>query len=239
MEFAGIACPSMGTTLGLAGSLAHVTEQLRRFWSAVQPIYTVHPVELARWGAHVAEGLGRAPRAGPRRQPRRRHDTPRGSHGPSPRRRAGLRRGAPGPARELGAGRTGTRGTAPARRGRTARDLPGDPAGPHCYGWPPRWPTAPWANAALSSVPRSSHGCPPRPRRVLPGQHGPDRDRRGPARGGRRRPADDGHYLRLPNYRAYWRAAGYPEEIDALEAALAARDRTVPPRRCTTAGCGT
>jgi alkanesulfonate monooxygenase SsuD/methylene tetrahydromethanopterin reductase-like flavin-dependent oxidoreductase (luciferase family) len=32
-------------------------------------------------------------------------------------------------------------------------------------------------------------------------------------------------YVTLPNYRNYWKAAGYVEEMEAVEAALAARDR--------------
>ncbi|MDZ7678797.1 MAG: LLM class flavin-dependent oxidoreductase [Acidimicrobiales bacterium] len=32
-------------------------------------------------------------------------------------------------------------------------------------------------------------------------------------------------YLRLPNYRNYWKAAGYVEEMEAIEAALEQRDR--------------
>ena len=32
-------------------------------------------------------------------------------------------------------------------------------------------------------------------------------------------------YLTLPNYRRYWRAAGYEEEMDAVEAALTAGER--------------
>ena len=37
-------------------------------------------------------------------------------------------------------------------------------------------------------------------------------------------------YLRLPNYRNYWRAAGYGEGLDAVEAALANQQRTTCPR---------
>jgi alkanesulfonate monooxygenase SsuD/methylene tetrahydromethanopterin reductase-like flavin-dependent oxidoreductase (luciferase family) len=32
-------------------------------------------------------------------------------------------------------------------------------------------------------------------------------------------------YVTLPNYREYWKRAGYVEEMEAIEAALAARDR--------------
>lgn len=37
-------------------------------------------------------------------------------------------------------------------------------------------------------------------------------------------------YVTLPNYRSYWKAAGYAEEMTAIEAALAAGDRERVPR---------
>ncbi len=37
-------------------------------------------------------------------------------------------------------------------------------------------------------------------------------------------------YVTLPNYRAYWKAAGYVEEMEAVEAALARADRDAIPR---------
>ena len=40
-------------------------------------------------------------------------------------------------------------------------------------------------------------------------------------------------YAMLPNYRAYWKAAGYEEEIDGIEAALAAGDRDRVPHFLT------
>ena len=32
-------------------------------------------------------------------------------------------------------------------------------------------------------------------------------------------------YVQMPNYRNYWKAAGYVEEMEAIEAAIAAKDR--------------
>jgi len=40
-------------------------------------------------------------------------------------------------------------------------------------------------------------------------------------------------YAMLPNYRAYWKAAGYEEEMDGIEAALAAGDRDRVPHFLT------
>src|SRR5207249_736205 len=40
-------------------------------------------------------------------------------------------------------------------------------------------------------------------------------------------------YVTLPNYRNYWKAAGYEEEMEAIEAALAAGDRDKLPELMT------
>lgn len=52
--FAGLACPSLGGTLGLCTSLAHATSTIR-FWTSIQPIYYNHPVEAANTAAHIHE----------------------------------------------------------------------------------------------------------------------------------------------------------------------------------------
>ena len=44
--FSGIACPSLGGTMGLCVSLAHVTHSIN-YWTSIQPIYYSHPVEAA------------------------------------------------------------------------------------------------------------------------------------------------------------------------------------------------
>lgn len=52
--FSGLACPSLGATLGLCVSLAHVTHSIR-FWTSIQPIYYSHPVESGNSAAHIHE----------------------------------------------------------------------------------------------------------------------------------------------------------------------------------------
>ena len=52
--FAGIACPSLGGTLGLCVSLAHATSTIP-FWTSIQPMYYSHPVELGNTAAHIHE----------------------------------------------------------------------------------------------------------------------------------------------------------------------------------------
>ena len=52
--FSGIACPSLGGTMGLCVSLAHATKSIP-FWTSIQPMYYSHPVELGNTAAHIHE----------------------------------------------------------------------------------------------------------------------------------------------------------------------------------------
>lgn len=52
--FAGLACPSLGATLGLCTSLAHATTTIK-FWTSIQPVYYNHPVEMSNTAAHIHE----------------------------------------------------------------------------------------------------------------------------------------------------------------------------------------
>ena len=54
LNFAGIACPSLGATLGFCVSLAHVTKTIK-FWTSIQPIYYSHAIEMANTAAHIHE----------------------------------------------------------------------------------------------------------------------------------------------------------------------------------------
>jgi alkanesulfonate monooxygenase SsuD/methylene tetrahydromethanopterin reductase-like flavin-dependent oxidoreductase (luciferase family) len=70
MRFAGIACPSLGATMGLCVSLAHSTNEIK-FWTSIQPIYYSHAIEMANTAAHIHEvsngrfGLGLGVSHGP------------------------------------------------------------------------------------------------------------------------------------------------------------------------------
>lgn len=55
--FAGLACPSLGGAVALCVSLAHVTSTIR-FWTSVQPIYYAHASELAHSASHIHEVSG-------------------------------------------------------------------------------------------------------------------------------------------------------------------------------------
>jgi alkanesulfonate monooxygenase SsuD/methylene tetrahydromethanopterin reductase-like flavin-dependent oxidoreductase (luciferase family) len=54
LKFAGIACPSLGATMGLCVSLAHSTTEIK-FWTSIQPIYYSHAIEMANTAAHIHE----------------------------------------------------------------------------------------------------------------------------------------------------------------------------------------
>lgn len=70
LNFAGIACPSLGAALGLCTSLAHATKEIK-FWTSIQPIYYSHAIEMANTAAHIHEisngrfGLGLGVSHGP------------------------------------------------------------------------------------------------------------------------------------------------------------------------------
>ena len=70
LDFAGIACPSLGATMGLCVSLAHSTNTIK-FWTSIQPIYYSHAIEMANTAAHIHEiskgrfGLGLGVSHGP------------------------------------------------------------------------------------------------------------------------------------------------------------------------------
>ena len=54
LKFAGIACPSLGATMSLCVSLAHSTIEIK-FWTSIQPIYYSHAIEMANTAAHIHE----------------------------------------------------------------------------------------------------------------------------------------------------------------------------------------
>lgn len=55
--FAGIACPTLGGAIGLCVSLAHVTREIP-FFTSIQGIYGIHPGEMAGLASHVHEMSG-------------------------------------------------------------------------------------------------------------------------------------------------------------------------------------
>ena len=208
--FAGLASPGIHGNLALCGSLAHVTNTIP-FWTSIQPIYHCHPVEVAITAGHLYEvsdgrfrlGLGV-------------------SHAPSMN-RLGIDTGKPlHDMREyVGAIRGATRpsGTLPAIYLATLRDKMLDLALEIADG-------AIWANASLRYMSTQ-----------VARVHDANRDGfflanmvptvidddLGAARAVHRRTLAG--YLTLPNYRNYWKQAGYDDEMSAVEDALAAGDR--------------
>jgi alkanesulfonate monooxygenase SsuD/methylene tetrahydromethanopterin reductase-like flavin-dependent oxidoreductase (luciferase family) len=206
--FTGIACPSLGGTMGLCVSLAHVTSTIP-FWTSIQPIYLATPAETAATAAHLHEvsggrfslGLGV-------------------SHGPV-HERLGVAPGRPLADTEayVAALRASNAGPLPPIVLAALRDKMLDLAVRIADG-------AVWANAARSHMAAQLAGIPADRRAgFFVGNMIPTviDDDLAAARAIHRRTLTG--YVMLPNYRNYWKQAGYVEEMEAIEAALAAGER--------------
>ncbi len=213
--FAGIYCPSLGDALGLCTSLAHVTSTIR-FGTAIEPIYFRHPTSMAQTASYIHEVSGG------------RFDLGLGvSHGPV-HERLQLDVGRPlSDMRRYVAGmrEAGDRiGQLPPIVLATLRDRMVALAAEVADG-------AVWANGSRSHM-RASLEVVRKERRangffvgnMIPTVIDDDRD----AAAAINRRTLTG-YVALPNYRNYWKAAGYVEEMQAIEAALAAGEREKVP----------
>ena len=204
--FSGIACPSLGATMSLCTSLAHATTTIP-FWTSIQPIYYNHPVELGNTAAHIHEisggrfalGIGV-------------------SHAPVTK-RLGVETSSPlgDITRYVEQMRTNERfsGALPPIYLATLRDKMLELATRIAGG-------ALWANASLSAIPGQLARVPGAVREgfvlanMIPTVIDDDL---AAARAVNRRTLTG--YVTLPNYRNYWRAAGYAEEMDAIERVIA------------------
>ena len=207
--FDGIACPSLGAAVAMCVSLAHATSSIK-FWTSIQPIYYSHPVESANTAAHVHEvsngrfafGIGV-------------------SHGPITK-RLGVQTGRPlQDIEEYVATMKATErfsGALPPILLATLRDKMLDLATKIADG-------AIWANASLRDIDRQVQmACLARPDEfrllnMIPTVISDDIDA---ARAINRKTMTG--YVSLPNYRNYWRAAGFNDVMDRIEEALPTRD---------------
>lgn len=208
--FAGLASPGIHGNLAMCGSLAHATHTIP-FWTSIQPIYHSHPVEVAVTAGHLHEvssgrfrlGLGV-------------------SHEPAMS-RLGIDTGKP--LRDIADYLTAIRGaTRPAGQLppiylATLRDRMLDLALSEADG-------AIWANASRRYMPTQIARVEAAGREqfflanMVPTVIDTDLDA---ARAIHRRTL--GGYLTLPNYRNYWKQAGYEDEMRAIEEAISAGDR--------------
>lgn len=205
--FAGLASPGIHGNLALCGSLAHVTSRIP-FWTSIQPIYHSHFGEVAVTAAHLAEVSGGRFRLGLGV-----------SHAPAMD-RLGIATGRPlADMREYVGGIRGAKrsaGEIPPIYLATLRDKMLDLALEVGDG-------AIWANASLSYQPTQVARVPAERRdsfflaNMVPTVIDPDKDA---ARAIHRRTLSG--YVILPNYRNYWKLAGYEDEMVAIENALAA-----------------
>jgi len=214
LGFAGLASPGLNGNLALCGSLAHVTNTIP-FWTSIQPIYHSHPTEVAVTAAHIAEVSGGRFRLGLGV-----------SHEPAME-RLGIATGKPlsdmrSYVERIRAAERASGATPPVYLA-TLRDRMLDLAIEIADG-------AIWANAALSYMPTQSARVPADRRdtffmaNMVPTVIDADLDA---ARAIHRRTLSG--YIALPNYRNYWKQAGYVDEMTAIEDALAAGDREALP----------
>jgi alkanesulfonate monooxygenase SsuD/methylene tetrahydromethanopterin reductase-like flavin-dependent oxidoreductase (luciferase family) len=210
LGFAGLASPGIHGNLAMCGSLAHVTHAIP-FWTSIQPIYHSHPVEVAVTAGHLFEVSGGRFRLGLGV-----------SHEPAMH-RLGISTGKPlhDMAEYVGAIRGATRqaGQLPPIYLATLRDKMLDLALSVADG-------AIWANASRRYMPRQIARVEAAGRHefflanMVPTVIDADLDA---ARAIHRRTLAT--YVTLPNYRNYWKQAGYEEEMSAIEEAISAGDR--------------
>ena len=203
--FAGLACPSLGATLGLCTSLAHATNTIR-FWTSIQPVYYNHPAEMSNTAAHIHEisggrfGIGLGV-----------------SHAPVVQ-RLGVATGKPltDMSNYVATMRGNSRfsGELPPIYLAALRDKMLALSVEIAEG-------AIWANASLSDISRQVELVPSARRssffmaNMIPTVISDDES----AALAIHRKTLTG-YMSLPNYRNYWRLAGYAEEMDAAESIL-------------------
>lgn len=208
--FAGLASPGIHGNLAMCGSLAHVTNTIP-FWTSIQPIYHCHPVEVAVTAGHLYEVSGGRFRLGLGV-----------SHEPAMN-RLGINTGKPlhDMSDYVAAIRAAARasGQLPPIYLATLRDKMLDLALSQADG-------AIWANASRRYMPTQIARVDAAGREqfflanMVPTVIDADLDA---ARAIHRRTLAG--YVTLPNYRNYWKQAGYEEEMSAIEAAIAAGDR--------------
>ncbi len=205
--FTGIYCPSLGDAMGLCLSIAHVTSTIE-FGTSVQPIYLQHPAQLGAQASYISEMSGGRFRLGIGV-----------SHGPV-HERLGAAVGKPlSDTRDyVAALRKGEKGSGPLPPIvlATLRDKMVDLSVEVADG-------AVWANASRNDMPRSISRIPADRRaagffvgNMIPTVIDDDRA----AAADRNRATLTG-YVALPNYRNYWKQAGYEEEMTAIEQAIA------------------
>ncbi len=208
--FSGIYCPSMGDPVALCQSIAHVTNEIH-FGTSVQPIYFRNPVDMASTAAFIHEvsggrfwlGIGV-------------------THGPV-HQRLGITPGKPlADIREYIAAMEAAsqqHGELPPIVLATLRQRMAELSGEISSG-------AVWANASCNDFASSvAHlGDAANRDNFFVGNMIPtviDDDR---AAGAARNRKTLSGYVALPNYRNYWKQAGWVDEMEAVEAAVAAGD---------------
>lgn len=210
--FPGLASPTLGSALGLCTSLAHVTESIE-FFTSIQGIYGTAPAEIGSIASHIHEMSGGRFRLGL------------GVSHEAMVRRLGVPMGPPlSDIREyVGQLRANEKfgGELPPIYLAALRDRMFGLAREIADG-------ALWANASHRFTTEQVKQASPAPSFFLANMIPTviSDDERAAAAVNRRTMST---YVRLPNYRNYWKAAGYVEEMEAIEAALSRGDRDALP----------
>ncbi|PRZ43049.1 alkanesulfonate monooxygenase SsuD/methylene tetrahydromethanopterin reductase-like flavin-dependent oxidoreductase (luciferase family) [Antricoccus suffuscus] len=212
--FSAIYCPSSGDALGICSSIAHLTKSIK-FATSIQPIYFQVAAQLANQASYLNEisggrfslGIGV-------------------SHAPALD-RVGASRGRPLSDIRQYVADLHASDPAPGVAGAglppvllaTLRDKMVDLSVEIAEG-------AIWANCSLNDIPRSIARIPQQKRdagfvvaNMIPTIIDEDKE----AAAAKHRKSLTG-YVMLPNYRNYWKSAGYEEEMTAIEAAIADDD---------------
>jgi alkanesulfonate monooxygenase SsuD/methylene tetrahydromethanopterin reductase-like flavin-dependent oxidoreductase (luciferase family) len=214
--FQGIYCASFGDSLGLCLSMAHETNEIQ-FGTAIAIIYSRNPVDMAQSASYIHEISGGRFRLGLGV-----------SHGPA-HARMGVQAGRPlsdmrqyiekmrDASQQTGELPPIVLATLRKKMVSLAVEI-GD--------------GAVWANASRSHLPDSLSTIPAEKREgeFFIGNMIPtciDNEDRNAAMNVMKRTLTG--YVMLPNYRNYWKEAGYVEEMEAIEAALERRDRDAIP----------
>ena len=208
--FAGLALPSLGGTMGLAVSLAHTTHEIP-YWTSIQPIYYAHPFEAGNTAAHIHEVSGGRFRLGLGV-----------SHGPVVKRLNVLTGKPLADVREyVETMRSNEKfsGELPPIYLATMRDKMLNTAMEIAQG-------AIWANASHSHMAKQliNNKVPSDGSFFVTNMIPTVIDDDAKAADAINRKTMTG-YVVLPNYRNYWKQVGYVEEMEAIEAALAAGER--------------
>ena len=218
--FSGIYTPSMFGNMSQCEAMAWNTERIP-FGTAIAPIYARTVLDFAQSAAFMHEVSGGRFRLGIGVAHAPGHQRMGVTVGQAARRHARLRREAARGGRRRRVPADHHRGAAPEDGGAGRRD--------RARAWCSPMPRARTWRRSLAALPAAKRDDPG----VLHRQHAADLHQRRCRGGEGGVPQHADHYAFLPNYRNYWKEAGYVEEMTEIERAIAEGRRDDVPRYLT------